>query len=161
MGKTATKSDSWYRVIIDNQQLVMSAGFRSLVQLAVTHVPSSLVTIDRLEVVPNSAISNLLPPESAKGLSIVRLFVALGSITQLVWGRFFFFADEADAEQANEYGLAERIAASQMTICVVDNSSCFIFTNSTSLVCELLGSELQLEVVKGDLPGILRRSEDF
>jgi hypothetical protein len=161
MSTIATKTTSWYRVIIDDPRLAMSTNFRLLVEMALRHAPSSAVKNERLEIVPNTVAESIGQGDFAKVLPIDSLLTSLGSIAQLVWGRFFFFETNEGAEQADKDELAGNIAASQMTICVVDNSSCFVFTKSTSLVCELLSSYLQVEVTKDDLSRILARQEDF
>jgi hypothetical protein len=161
MNKAVTTSPGWYRIIIDDPQLAMSPNFRWLLETAMKHVPSSVVKAARLEIVPNAATESLMSHGHIHTVRINDLFDALASVTQLVWGRFFFFANNDDAEKANEDELAQSIATSQMTICVVDNASCFVFTKSASLVCELLVGPWRLEVIKDDLSRILTGPEDF
>jgi hypothetical protein len=161
MSEQTIECNNWHRVIIDDTQFAKPANFISLLETAMKHAPSSIVKADRLELIPSSATESLISHGIDQGLSIDALCAALESITQLVWGRFFLFANSGDAANANLDDLAHSIAASQITACVVDNSSCFVFTKSASLVCELLAGPWRLEVLKGDLLQILARREDF
>jgi hypothetical protein len=161
MSNAIAESTNWYRVIIDDSQLAMSTGFRLLLETITKHVPSSVVRATHLEIFPNAATELLTTHGPTRVFSVESLFDALGSITQLVWGRFFLFADSSDAEKAIEEDLANNIAVSQVTVCVVDNSSCFVFTKSFSLVCELLAGNWRVEVIKHSLSTILARREEF
>ncbi len=162
MSKTVTQT-LWYRVIIDDPRLAMPHDFYLLVETALRHVPSSVVMASRLEVVPTVATEKAIPSEFVEASPLDALRVFSESIAQLVWGRFFFFESKEEAEEAkiSENELAANIARSQMTICIVDNTSCFVFTTSASLVCDLLANHRRLEVAKDDLSRILARQEEF
>jgi hypothetical protein len=150
----------WYRVIIDDPELTKSTSVRSLLACALRHVPSSNVMADRVEVIPGSSELSTWN-RSAHMLSVDSLLNSLDSIVQVVWGRFFFFASSNDMNDAARLDLEECIARSSITICVVDNSSYFVFTTSFALVHELLMSYERVEVIKDDLSKIFKGPEDF
>jgi hypothetical protein len=154
-------SDLWYRVVIQDPQLAVSSSFRQLLEKTLLYVPSSVVTVAGLETVSVAGGGVLKPCPDAQTLSVDSLLEALGSVVQFVWGRFFLFRDDHDAQAADGQGLSQRIAMSQATICVVDNSSYFVFTRSCPLVCVLLADPWRVEVVKEELSMILARPEDL
>ena len=148
----------WYRVIIESE--ATPASFINLIQSAVNHVPSTAVLVNRLEVVTCSN-GTKAPFSATNAIPVDLLLRGLESVTQVVWGRFFFFGTSEDSEQANAGQLEECIAMSKMTISVVDGFSYFIFTTSFALVCELLNGSYRCEVIKDELPKVLLLREDF
>jgi hypothetical protein len=148
----------WYRVIIDDPSSAMGKGFLSLLERMLKHAPSSFAIVTRLEAVGPDVRS---PIVQSQAQTVESLINSLKSIVQLVWGRFFFFDTSEIAKNAVGVTLGEQIAGSTVTICVVDNASCFVFTKSPELVWELLTGFDRVEVVKAALTGILKRPEDF
>ena len=163
-------STIWYRIRVDDPQLASSASFLSLVQRILKHVRASAVRVTNLEGVWRSQPKFLEVEERAFTFTLDALCEELENLTQLVWGRFFFlrqgedageFNDAGDRGQFNGQALEKSIAVSEATLCVADNCSYFVFTTSLPLVCELLADSWPVEVLKGDLSGILDRGEDY
>jgi hypothetical protein len=148
----------WYRIIIDDHASALGKGFLSLLERTLEHAPSSFVIVTRLEAVGGDT---RLPIVESEIGTVESLIASLKAIMQLVWGRFFFFDTSESAKNAVGKALEEQIAGSTVTICAVDNSSCFVFTKSPALVSELLTHFERVEVMKADLARILRRPEDF
>ena len=155
-----TKRVWWYSITIDDPELASGASFGRLVARTSRFVPCAAVTMSNLEIVPG------LPPEMQEAtgawptLAIDQLEKVLRSVTQLVWGRFFFFRNLPDAQRASNRGsFYDTVASAELTICILDNTSYVIFCKSLPLVCDALTGDWAVEVIKEELSRILKRAD--
>jgi len=157
----------WYAVRIEDRQLCSGASFSRLVSHATSFVPATAVRVTELEIVPSVPVEmqpvNDVPPI----LPIETLYNAIGTIVQLVWGRFFFFRDEiavslaAREIAAKQESLLDDIALSDFTICAFDNTEFVLFTRSLQFASALLSQDCPIEITKGTLASILHRQGEL
>jgi hypothetical protein len=144
----------WYGVTIEDPELTSAASFRRLVARASKFVECGAVTMNRLEIVPG------IPPAMEGNndrwpiLTVDALDVTLRSLTQFVWGDFFFFSDLEAAQKADQresfYQMMDS-AGLVLTILIKDNTSYAVLTKSLALVCDLLTDDWPVMVIKDEL----------
>jgi hypothetical protein len=99
---SAARGSKWYGVTILDPELTSAASFRRLMARASKFVDCSAVTMNELEIVRG------IPPELEENhdrlpiSTVDALDVALCSLTQLVWGDFFFFSDLEFAKRSDK-----------------------------------------------------------
>jgi hypothetical protein len=146
----------WYSLTIDDPELTTGSSFKRLVGRATRFVECTAVKMSDLVIVPPVPLAMEANVKQCLTLTWDVFFSSLQSITQFVWGRFFFYSDlQAAKDAGEEESLLQRIEASELTICILDNTSYAIFTTSLLLVCDLLADDWPLELKKDELSTIL------
>jgi hypothetical protein len=105
-----------------------------------------------------SAIPFELPKSSDNRplLTVGGLQEFLRPLTQLVWGRFYFYPNvEAAGKAVTQGTFSKLVESTELTVCVMDNIEYAVFTKSLPLVCELVGDDWNLQLVKDELTRIL------
>ena len=152
----------WYFVTIRDPELTRAASFSGLIARASKFVACAAVTMDQLEVVPG------IPPEMQghgdrwPTLTVDALYESLRSLTQFVWGDFFFFSSVEAADKADKrQSLLQMIDSSELTIRISDNMAYDVFTKSFPLVCDLLTDDWPAIVIKDELSRIFDKRRFF
>lgn len=148
------RGGKWYGVTIQDPELTSAASFRRLMGRASKFIEFSAVTMDGLEIVPGIP-SELEENHDRLPISTVdALDVALCSLTQLVWGDFFFFSGLEFAKGSDKrqpfYEMMES-GGLVLGISVQDNTAYDILTKSLELVCDLLTDDWPVMVIKDNL----------
>jgi hypothetical protein len=143
----------WYYLTIDDPDLLSGKSFHRLISRAIKLIPCSEIMMDGLQVV--SATPPRVQASDGKWpvLSPDELQEFMLSLTQVVWGTFYFFSHRGDARDANRHGsFQELVESTAFTICAHDNTWYEVYCRSTELVCDLVADNWRIKLLKDESP---------
>jgi hypothetical protein len=149
----------WFRLRIDDPHLASSESFSSLLRRILKRNTVAFAAIERFEGVRRSNQPTSQLEEPFVVLAAEGLIEQLGLYTQLIWGRFFLLKDPAGVKPNSN--IEQKVRASEATVCVADNTSYFVFTESSSLVDDLLSNYGDCALSNGNLSDLLALPEEL
>ncbi len=155
--ENANVEDVWFRIWADSPGCGSPADLRRLLRILFALTPCEFVKVTNLEACGffDDALESRVIPVSL-------LDEALDNVTQMEWGRFFFYRDRRAAEaETLSAGLESEIATSTLTVCVCDNSWFTVFTKAPAASKALIDAGWRIQSDTGPLAPLLQRAAEL